>query len=219
MIWGPRYLRMGNYAAAEAQLNRSVAALKPSALNYSNLGTFYYYQSRRNFRDAARFRISRRCPRKATNFVLLLGQSGGCLPVDVRNFLGEGAGMAYGKAVFYGWQKENWRPTRTTAIYGRASARITTPLSAIRLRPSGRSRRGSSPFAPTTATFSFESAADRRTIPINRHRRPGRTYGPLFSAGYPQEEIRKAPATFAELLRADSEIRLPVWIPRSKKVG
>ncbi len=48
---GAAYLRMGDYAAAVVQLNKSVA-LKPLAMNYGNLGAAYSFQGR--FKDATR---------------------------------------------------------------------------------------------------------------------------------------------------------------------
>jgi serine/threonine-protein kinase len=185
---GAAYLQLGKYPEAAAQLNKSVA-LKPLAMNYSNIGSLYYYQE--NYREAAGW-YEKAVARESTNSTWWgnLADAYRWAP-DLRSK----APDAYGKALSLGRRElsANVRNSRLRSrlAYYHASLGEKDPA----LREITEALRA----APEDGYVFFQSALvyeqlQNRSAALNAVKAARR-------AGYPAEAILKAPVLAG--LRAD----------------
>jgi serine/threonine protein kinase/Flp pilus assembly protein TadD len=197
---GASFLRLGDYTKAAALLNKSVE-LKPSAMNYSNLGSVYYLQGR--FREAARL---------YNTAVALEGNNSsywGNL-ADAYRWTPELASKApqmYGKAVFYGQRELTGNPANS-----HLRSRVAVYYAAIGDKDSAsREMREALGVSPHDGYVLFRAALMQEQL----HHRDAAldALRAALLAGYPQEEIRKAPAL--ENLRTDVKYK-SLFDPKSK---
>jgi serine/threonine protein kinase/Flp pilus assembly protein TadD len=187
---GAAYLRMGNYAQAAVQLNRSVA-LKPIAMNYSNLGSVYYLQGR--FGEAAQLY------QKAVVAESANSSYWGNL-ADAYRWTPElalKAPEAYRKAVFYGQRELSGNLPNSHLRSRVAYYYAATGDKDLAMREMADALR----HAPHDGYVLFRAALVYEQL-HNRAAALDALHGALL-AGYPPEEIRKSPVL--ESLRADAK--------------
>jgi serine/threonine-protein kinase len=185
---GAAYLQLGKYPEAAAQLNKSVA-LRPLAMNYSNVGSLYYYEG--NYREAAGW-YEKAVERESTTSTWWgnLADAYRWTP-DLRSK----APDAYGKALSFG-RRELSANTRNT----RLRSRLAYYHAAVGEKdPALREITEALRVAPDDGYVLFQSALvyeqlRNRSTAINAVKAARR-------AGYPAEAILKAPV-LADL-RAD----------------